>query len=77
MLSTFQKKQLAVAVQVELREEAELAVRAYGIAIGTQHEKNMSDCADIALKKYFNTFPTKSLLAPRRLPLVISKADSW
>jgi len=62
--------------QLELRKNAELAVRAYGASIGTVNEKDMSDLADVALKKYFNSF-RKSLLAPRGPIITVSPADSW
>ena len=63
-------------VQLELRSNAEVAVRAYGASIGTKNEKDMSDLADISLRKYFQSFPRKSLLAPRRR-IVVASTDSW
>ena len=63
--------------QLELRKNAELAVRAYGASIGTEKEKDMSDLADVALKKYFNSFPRKSLLAPKGPIITVSPKDSW
>ena len=45
--------------QLELRKNAELAVRAYGSAFGTEKEKELSDLADNCLRKYFNSFRKK------------------
>ena len=61
-------------LQQSLRKDAELAVRAYGSSIGTENEEIMSNLADVALNKYFNSFPRKSLLGPRNK---ISPFESW
>tara|TARA_Y100001936_G_C15628210_1_gene435174 strand:- start:189 stop:392 length:204 start_codon:yes stop_codon:yes gene_type:complete len=63
--------------QIELRKNAELAVRAYGASIGTEKEKNMSDLADYALKKYFDSFPRKSLLAPKGPIITTNPKEAW
>ena len=63
--------------QIELRKNAELSVRAYGASIGTEKEKEMSDLADYALKKYFDSFPKKSLLAPKGKMIISNPNDSW
>ena len=64
-------------VQLPLRNDAEVAVRAYGASIGTSNEKTMSGLADKALRKYFNSFPRKSLIAPKGPRITISTTCSW
>jgi hypothetical protein len=65
------------AKQQELRKNAEVAVRAYVASIGTTKEKEMSDLADVILKKYYDSFPKKSLLAPKGPRITVSQTDSW
>tara|TARA_B100000963_G_C22525652_1_gene625165 strand:- start:544 stop:747 length:204 start_codon:yes stop_codon:yes gene_type:complete len=65
------------STQLEYRKNAEMAVRAYAGSIGTSKEEEMSKLADDVLKKYFNSFPKKSLLAPKGNKLQITTNDAW